>query len=359
MIFTIQTLSFTFGSLSLSGWAAFCARCLCALALLCAGWLLRRWLRAYLFPKLLARNYKFAATPVLLRGFAVPTQRAAWFTGLYLGFASLPWAISWVPTLLNTAYQMAVTFCVFESLYKASDIAALLLNSSPEEIRSNKTLVSMLCKAYKVLVAVFGAATIAQESGLPVGSLLAGAGLAGLTVSLAAQDTAGNLFSGLVILLERPFALGDWIKVGDVEGEVIDITFRSTKIRTADNSVSILTNSNVAGSTINNGSQRTKRLYSFTLSVAYSTTRAQLEALMSELSAMLKASGYTYEESVNVKLSKFSSSSIDISVSAYLRTPDTARALEMQNALNLELMDVMKRNNVSFATPSTTVYLAK
>ena len=187
----------------------------------------------------------------------------------------------------------------------------------------------------------------------------ASAGLVGLTISLAAQDSAKNLFSGLVILLDRPFSIGDWITVGDVSGEVVDINFRSTKVRALDNSVYILTNSTVSSATINNGTLRNKRLYRFTLGVTYDTTRPQLEQLMTDLTAMLKASPYTYEDSVLVKLSGFGASSIDLLVSAYLRTADMTRFLQMQNDLNLDLMDVMQKNGVDFAFPSTTVYLEK
>ena len=162
-----------------------------------------------------------------------------------------------------------------------------------------------------------------------------------------------------MILLDRPFALGDWITVGDVEGEVVDINFRSTKIRAIDNTLYILTNSHVSNATINNGSQRTMRLYRFTLGVTYDTTRAQLEQLMADLTAYLKASEYTYEDTVYVKLTEFGASSINLSVSAYLRTPDKMRFLEMQNELNLDLMDLMKQNGVEFAFPSSTVYLAQ
>lgn len=358
MIFSVQDLTFQLGRHLLEGWGALAARGVCALALFGAGWLLRCYLRARLFPKLLARTWKLPAVPILLRSFAVPTQRAAWITGLYLALLSLPWVSSAVPAFLTTVYQIAFTFCLCESFYRASDLAELLLASLSVEIRSNKTLVSLLNKAYKVVVVVIGVATIAQESGLPVGSIVAGAGLVGLTVSLAAQDTASNLFSGLVILLERPFVLGDWIKIGDVEGEVIDINFRSTKIRTADNSVYILTNSNVSSSTINNGTQRTKRLYRFTFSVPFSTSRTQLEALMADLTGLLKTSPYTYEDSVFVKINSFAASGVELILSAYLQTPDYIRFLEMQTELNLDVMDVMKKNGVDFALSSTTVYLA-
>lgn len=357
MIFTVNSLVFTLGTLVLEGWGAFLARCVCALILALAGWVLSRWLSARLFPKLLGHSWRFAPTPILLKSFSGPTARAALFTGLYLALASLPWAIAGVPKFLLTVYQIAVTFCVFQSLYRASGLAELLLASASSEVRGNKTLTSMLNKTYKALVIVLGAATIAQESGLPVGSILAGAGLAGLTVSLAAQDTAGNLFSGLVILLERPFVLGDWVKIGDVEGEVVDISFRSTKIRASDNSIYILTNSNVSSTTINNGTQRTKRLYRFTVTVPFATPRAKLEQLMAALTATLKASPHTYEDTVFVKINGFGSTGIEIILSAYLRTPDYEKFLGMQTELDLDVLDVMNSTGVEFAMPASSVYV--
>ena len=182
------------------------------------------------------------------------------------------------------------------------------VNAIIEEVRANRTLTTLLNKVYKVLIVVLGIMTMAQETGLPVGSIVASAGLVGLTISLAAQDSAKNLFSGLVILLDRPFSIGDWITVGDVSGEVVDINFRSTKVRALDNSVYILTNSTVSSATINNGTLRNKRLYRFTLGVTYDTSRPQLEQLMADLTAMLKASPYTYEDSVLVKLNGFGAS---------------------------------------------------
>ena len=256
-------------------------------------------------------------------------------------------------------FELAATFFVCQGLYAAADLTDLLLANCGEEVRANRTLTTLLNKVYKVLIVVLGIMTMAQETGLPVGSIVASAGLVGLTISLAAQDSAKNLFSGLVILLDRPFSIGDWITVGDVSGEVVDINFRSTKVRALDNSVYILTNSTVSSATVNNGTLRNKRLYRFTLGVTYDTSRPQLEQLMADLTAMLKASPYTYEDSVLVELSGFGASSIDLLVSAYLRTADMTRFLQMQNDLNLDLMDVMQKNGVDFAFPSTTVYLEK
>ena len=359
MIFVIHSLGFAIGNLLLEGWAAFAARCACALALLALGALARSLLRKKLFPKLLAHSWHFEATHILLQSFSTPAQRMVWFSGIYLALASLPWAIQGMPKLLLTVYRMAMTLCICEGLYLASDVASLLLKRCSEEIRSNKTLLSLLDTAYKVLVVILGVATLAQESGFPIGSIVAGAGLIGLTISLAAQETAGNIFSGIVILVDKPFAVGDWIIAGDVEGEVIDINFRSIKIRGLDKSVSILTNSKVCSSTIVNCAMRTTRPYKFTLGVTYGTSRAKLEQLMADLTAMLEASEYVEKGSALVRLTSFGDSSINLLVSAYLRTNQAGTFLQMQNDLNLNVMDVMQRDGVDFAFPSTTVYLAK
>ena len=161
---------------------------------------------------------------------------------------------------------------------------------------------------------------------------------------------------------KAPFSLAAYKKslsIGDVEGEVVDINFRSTKVRAVDNSIYILTNSTVSSATINNATLRNKRLYRFTLGVTYDTTRPQLEKLMADLDAMLKASPDTYEDTAFVRMTGFGDSSINLMVSAYLRTADLGVFLRMQNDLNLNIMDVMKADGVDFAFPSTTVYLAK
>ena len=271
MIFSIRGLGFELGSLLLEGWAAFAARVVCAALLLVLGWLARQLLSRRVCPALLRRSWRLAGTPILLRSFAVPLQRLTLAAFIYAAAASLPWAISGVSKFLLTVFELAATFFVCQGLYAAADLTDLLLANCGEEVRANRTLTTLLNKLYKVFIVVLGVMTMAQETGLPVGSIVASAGLVGLTISLAAQDSAKNLFSGLVILLDRPFSIGDWITVGDVSGEVVDINFRSTKVRALDNSVYILTNSTVSSATINNGTLRNKRLYRFTLGVNWNS----------------------------------------------------------------------------------------
>ena len=359
MIFTVRDLGFEIGPFLLEGWWALAARAVCAAVIVFAGLLVGWLLRRKIFPALQARSWHFAATPILLRSLQSPLARMAFYSGLYLALTSLPWAIPGLTKFLFTAYKIATTLLFCQGLYNASEVADLLLASCSPEIRSNKTLRSLLDTTYKVLVIILGVATCAQIVGFPIGSIVAGAGLVGLTISLAAQESASNLFSGIVILLDKPFSIGDWITVGNVEGEVIDINFRSIKIRSLDKTVSVITNSKVCSSTIVNCAMRSTRPYKFTLGVTYNTSRAKLEQLMADLTAMLEASPYVEKGSALVRLTSFGDSSINLLVSAYLLTNQAGTFLQMQNDLNLNVMDVMQKNNVDFAFPSTTVYLSQ
>lgn len=359
MIFTVRDLGFEIGPFLLEGWWALAARAVCAAVIVFAGLLVGWLLRRKIFPALQARSWHFAATPILLRSLQSPLARMAFYSGLYLALTSLPWAIPGLTKFLFTAYKIATTLLFCQGLYNASEVADLLLASCSPEIRNNKTLRSLLDTTYKVLVIILGVATCAQIVGFPIGSIVAGAGLVGLTISLAAQESASNLFSGIVILLDKPFSIGDWITVGNVEGEVIDINFRSIKIRSLDKTVSVITNSKVCSSTIVNCAMRSTRPYKFTLGVTYNTSRAKLEQLMADLTAMLEASPSVEKGSALVRLTSFGDSSINLLVSAYLLTNQAGTFLQMQNDLNLNVMDVMQKNNVDFAFPSTTVYLSK
>ena len=359
MIFTVRDLGFEIGPFLLEGWWALAARAVCAAVIVFAGLLVGWLLRRKIFPALQARSWHFAATPILLRSLQSPLARMAFYSGLYLALTSLPWAIPGVRKLFLMAFQLVMTLLVCEGLYAASELADLVLASCSPEIRSNKTLLSLLNTTYKVLVIAVGVAAGAQEVGFPIGSIVAGAGLIGLTISLAAQESASNLFSGIVILLDKPFSVGDWITVGDVEGEVIDINFRSTRIRSPDKTVNVITNSKICSATVQNAALRTMRPYKFNLGVTYGTTRPKLEQLMKDLQTMLDASPYTNMGTNIVQLANFGDSSINILVSAYLLTNAYAEFLQMQNDLNLNIMDIMQADGVDFAFPSTSVYIEK
>ncbi len=215
----------------------------------------------------------------------------------------------------------------------------------------------MLRRALKVLIVVFAALAAMGELGFQVSGLITGLGLGGLTVSLAAKDSAANLFAGLVLLVEKPFAIGDWITCAGVEGTVEDLNFRSTKIRGLDNTLSIVPNAVVSAGLITNGSNRKMRMGQFTLTICYETPRKTLELLMRDLRALLLSDSALHSDTVLVRFVGFSSSSMDILVRYFTKSVDYNESLAINERLYLSIMDLMERHGVSFAFPSTSVYL--
>ena len=205
MIFSIRGLGFELGSLLLEGWAAFAARVVCAALLLVLGWLARQLLSRKVCPALLRRSWRLAGTPILLRSFAVPVQRLTLAAFIYAAAASLPWAIPGVSKFLLTVFELAATFFVCQGLYAAADLTDLLLANCGEEVRANRTLTTLLNKLYKVFIVVLGVMTMAQETGLPVGSIVASAGLVGLTISWRRRTALKTYSAGWSSCWTGPF----------------------------------------------------------------------------------------------------------------------------------------------------------
>ena len=355
MIFTVRDLGFEIGPFLLEGWWALAARAVCAavIAGLLVGWLLRR----KIFPALQARSWHFAATPILLRSLQSPLARMAFYSGLYLALTSLPWAIPGLTKFLFTAYKIVTTLLFCQGLYNASEVADLLLASCSPEIRSNKTLRSLLDTTYKVLVIILGVATCAQIVGFPIGSIVAGAGLVGLTISLAAQESASNLFSGIVILLDKPFSIGDWITVGNVEGEVIDINFRSTRIRTFPNALVIVPNSSLVSSPITNWSRMNKRRATFSIGLTYDTPKEKMEECVARITEMVNSNEEILANDTVIRFNSFQDSSLEISLMYFTKPTSFSDFQRIKEQVNYGIMQIVEDLGLSFAFPTQTLYV--
>jgi len=193
---------------------------------------------------------------------------------------------------------------------------------------------------------------------VPVSGLLTGAGVAGIAISLAAQSTLSNLIAGVALVLEHPFGIGDYIVLGDLEGTVEDISFRSTKFRTLDNIVVSIENSKVASEYIRNCNQRQSRLWDFTIGVTYDTPRETLETLCRDLTALLQNDPEVIPDKVTVTVDTFNAYSIDLRCRVYITKTSLADFLQAKNRLNLQIMDVVHKDGCDFAFPTTTVEMA-
>jgi MscS family membrane protein len=196
-----------------------------------------------------------------------------------------------------------------------------------------------------------------DELGFPAYSVLAGLGVGGIAVALAAQSTIANLIGSLLITTEKPFRVGHVVRIGGSEGTVEDVGFRSTRIRTPDNSLLTIPSNAVVNATVENLSLRRKRRQRFVLQVTYDTPRDKIEELVARIRQLIVDHPLTEASSCQVRFNNFGESSLDILVVFHLQVDDSTTELKEREALLLQIMDLVKDAGVEFAFPTRTLQI--
>ena len=178
-----------------------------------------------------------------------------------------------------------------------------------------------------------------------------------LTNPTLSQAVGIGFIAGITLVLERPFGIGDYIVLGDCEGTVEDISFRSTRIRSPDNVAITIENSKITAEYIQNYDRRQSRLWKFTIGLTYDTPREKIEHLTADLTAMLQAQPDVQPDGVTIALDKFNDYSIDLACRVYITKVNLRDFMQVKNTLNLQILDLMKEEGCEFAFPTTTVDL--
>ena len=215
-------------------------------------------------------------------------------------------------------------------------------------------------KTLKLLIIVLGIASILQEWGINVSALVASLGLGGLAFALAAKDTVANLFGGLTILADKSMKLGDWIKVGSVEGIVEDIGLRTSKIRTFEKSLIIVPNSYIANNPIENFSRRQNRRIKMYVGLTYDTPVKVVRKIVEDIKNMLiEHPRIDKNLTLLVYFDEFGDSSLNIFIYTFTDTADWEEYLAIKQDVMLKIMEIVERNGSSFAFPSESIYIEK
>jgi MscS family membrane protein len=199
--------------------------------------------------------------------------------------------------------------------------------------------------------------TIAQVLGTNVTALFASVGIGGLALALAAQDTVSNFFGSLMVIVDRPFQVGDWIKTGDVEGTVEEVGFRSTRIRTFYNSLITLPNSNLIKASVDNLGDRTYRRWSTRLGIAYDTPAEKIDAFCEGIRELVRRHPYTRKDYFHIYFNEFGADSLQILVYVFFFTPEWATELRERHRLGVDIIRLAREIGIEFAFPTQTLYL--
>lgn len=260
---------------------------------------------------------------------------------------------------LSLTLEIAVSVGFIWLFYNLSDVFSKYLGvlTSKTESKLDDQLVPLIRKTLRFFVLIMGVILILQNNGYNVASLIAGLGIGGLAVALAARDTLANFFGSITIFVDKPFRIGDWIKVGSVEGTVEEVGFRSTRIRTFYNSLVSVPNSNISNNDVDNLGLREYRRLLTTLNLTYSTSPEQMEAFVEGIKAIVKSNSHFRQDFYEVHFNAFGAHSLDVMVYVFFKVPDWSTELQQKHNFFLEVLKLAKEVGVEFAFPTQTLHV--
>jgi MscS family membrane protein len=286
--------------------------------------------------------------------------------GLVLALQALRIASPWLPLdgralmTLTEAIAIVTTLAVLWTAFRAIDLSRAVIERRSWAIDrpASRSLLAIGARFAKVgVLAIFAIVALAQL-GVSVASLVAGLGIGGLAVALAAQKTIENLFGTLSIGVDQPMREGDFVKLYDFVGTVEQIGLRSTRIRTLDRTVITIPNGELANQRIESFSMRDRLRLATTIGLVYDTTSQQMRAILAELEAVLRGHPKIWPDAVVVRFKELAASSLDIEIMAWFRTADWSEFQGIRQDVLLDFMAAIERHGSAIAFPTRTVHLA-
>lgn len=261
-------------------------------------------------------------------------------------------------------------------IYKAFRIAIIILfsyslgtliapNSKFEDTlkrkmsKANDSMIRMICKCIRILIYCVSILVIISELGYNISGIIAGLGIGGVVIALAAQDTASNILGAVMILLDKPFEVGDWICIGTVEGSVEEFTFRSTRIRESKNSVVAMPNSTVVNSSITNWSRLNKRRIAIDLVLEFDTPLKKVADVQNELLILFDQEQHIFSDGLYVKFNEIKTNGYNLKIFCYTDVINYMDYLSYIDQLNFKIMHILNTNKVKLAYNSQSIYIKK
>ena len=261
--------------------------------------------------------------------------------------------------IVDTINRTLITILIFWVIHQIIEPISYLLSGLDQIL--TRELIGWIIKSLKILIFILGLAAVLELWGIKIGPIIAGLGLFGVAVALGAQDLFKNLISGILVLVEKRFKIGDWISVdGVIEGIVEKIGFRSTTIRKFDKSLAIIPNFQFAENAVVNVSETSNWLISWNITLQYDTTVEQLKIIRDEIEKYIIGSeDFDAKVGIAVRVDKFSDSSIDMYVRCFTKGDSWNNWLSVKERLAIKIKEIVEGNKASFAFPSQSIYVEK
>lgn len=266
-----------------------------------------------------------------------------------------------VVTVLDRVLLVGITGAVGWLLVCITDCVAenLAQSARASDSRFDDQMLPILRNTARVLIFVLGVVFVIQAFGYPIGGIVAGLGIGGMAVALAAQDTLSGIFASIAIFLEKPFMVGDYVELQGVQGTVSDVGIRSTRIRTVERTLVTVPNRKIVENVVDNWAGRDSRRTLMSFGLTYETSLTALGSFLDKLREELRSDPDVEPDSWSVHFRGFGESSLEVEVLMYLRTADYRQWLSMRERKGLMIMREVEAAGLSFAFPTRTVRIER
>ena len=255
--------------------------------------------------------------------------------------------------------RAAVPLLLTILLFRLVNFLSMYLDKLAEKTEStlDDQLVPLIRKALKAFIIIIGGMLILQNLNIDITTLLAGISIGGLALALAAQDTVKNFFGSVMIFLDKPFQIGDWIQGDGLDGSVEEVGLRTTRVRTFYNSLISIPNGNLADMTIDNYGRREYRRYKTSLGLTYDTKPEAIELFVEGLKKIVENHPNTRKDYYHIYLTEFGATSLNILFYIFFEVPDWGGELKAKQEVNLKIMQLANHLGVRFAFPTQTLHV--
>jgi MscS family membrane protein len=271
-------------------------------------------------------------------------------------FAAFVRGLQLVPDVKAATLFIALVFQTIGIAWLAMAIMEFTINRLTPKVadaeRAEKLFLPILRNLGRIIIIALALLFFLERIGFNITGLIAGLGIGGLVVALAAKDSVENVFGSLTLILEMPFQIGDWVKSDGIEGIVEEISLRSTTLRTIQDSTILVPNSKFISNAIENMGRRRYRRLKTTLGITYDATPGQIEAFVKELRTYALEHPKTWDDKINIAFNDYGPSSLDIVFIVYIDAPSYAEELLVREQLLLGVMRIAEETGVQFAFPT-------
>ena len=279
-------------------------------------------------------------------------------TGIFIAFKVMD-LTSVQDAFVNKMYRIFIILLIATAIAAIFESRSQILDKAnlPINIKRNSIFLSMAGKLIKIVLYIIAGYLSLKEFGFDLGGVATGIGIGSAVLAIAMQDLVKETFAGVLLFMDKPFEIGDWIEANGTSGAVEDLSLRSTRIRTANDTIVTIANDTLISENIVNWGKIGKRIFEADINLALETKEITIEKITNRIRFILKYNKDINPDTVLVNFNKIKDTGINVHIRAATSITDYMKYTDFCHKTNLTIMNILESQGVKLAYPGSNVYI--